>query len=201
MTSSRPVGRIIVMRIVRFLSAGAEHYGRQLDDQNAVEIQGGLLGPRRETGRRLRIEKLLAPLIPTDILCIGLNYREHAAESGSAIPTNPMLFIKASNTLNNPFDPIPIPRRSDQIDYEAELAVVIGKTAKDVSRADALSYVFGDTCANDVSAIPTGPPQGVGFARNPPVWMKDGDTVAVEIEKIGRLENTVRADARREKPE
>src|SRR4030095_16593137 len=98
------------MRIVRFLSGGREHFGRQLDDKTAVEIEGGLFGARRETGRALPIEKLLAPLVPTDILCIGLNYREHAAESGSSIPENPVLFIKASNTLNNPADPIPIPR-------------------------------------------------------------------------------------------
>jgi 2-keto-4-pentenoate hydratase/2-oxohepta-3-ene-1,7-dioic acid hydratase in catechol pathway len=265
------------MRIVRFLSSGTEHYGRQLDDQTAVEFEGGLLGARRETGRALRIEKLLAPLVPVDILCIGLNYREHAAESGSAIPENPMLFIKSSNSLNNPFDPIPIPRRSTQVDYEAELAVVIGKTAKHVGRRDALSYVLGYTCANDVSArdwqrekslgggqfargksfdgfcplgpsivtadeipdpnklrlrtllngqvmqdhttadmifdvpalieslsstmtlragavILTGTPQGVGFARNPPVWMKDGDTVIVEVERIGKLENPIRAE-------
>lgn len=265
------------MRIVRFLSSGAEHYGRQLDEQTAVEFEGGLLGPRRETGRALRIEKLLAPVVPIDILCIGLNYREHAAESGSAIPENPVLFIKASNTLNNPLDPIPIPRRSTQVDYEAELAVVIGKTAKHVGRRDALSYVLGYTCANDVSArdwqrekslgggqfargksfdgfcplgpsivtadeipdpnklrlrtllngqvmqdhttadmifdvpalieslsstmtlragavILTGTPQGVGFARNPPVWMKDGDTVVVEVERIGKLENPVRGE-------
>jgi 2-keto-4-pentenoate hydratase/2-oxohepta-3-ene-1,7-dioic acid hydratase in catechol pathway len=265
------------MRIVRFLSGGAEHYGRQLDEQNAAELEGGLLGPRRETGRRLRIEKLLAPLVPVDILCIGLNYREHAAESGSAIPENPVLFIKASNTLNHPFDPIPVPRRSSQVDYEAELAVVIGRDAKHVSRRDALDYVLGYTCANDVSArdwqrekslgggqfargksfdgfcplgpcvvtadqipnpnqlrlrtllngqvmqdhttadmifdvpalieslsstmtvragsvILTGTPQGVGFARNPPVWMKDGDTVVVEVERVGRLENPVRSE-------
>src|SRR5687768_1662025 len=140
------------MRIVRFLSAGTEHYGRQLDEKTAVEIEGGLFGARRETGRALPVEKLLAPLVPTDILCIGLNYREHAAESGSAIPENPVLFIKASNALNNPFDPIPIPRRSSQVDYEGELAVVIARDAKHVSRRDALNYVLGYTCANDVSA-------------------------------------------------
>ena len=262
------------MRIVRFLSGGTEHFGRQLDDKTAAEIQGGLFGPRAETGRRLAIEKLLAPLVPTDILCIGLNYREHAAESGSGIPENPVLFIKASNTLNHPFAPVPVPRRSSQVDYEGELAVVIGKTAKHVSRARALDHVLGYTCANDVSArdwqrdkalgggqfargksfdgfcplgpwlvtadevptpnalrlrtllngqvmqdhttadmifdvpalieslsstmtlrpgavILTGTPQGVGFARNPPVWMKDGDTVVVEIERVGRLENRV----------
>jgi 2-keto-4-pentenoate hydratase/2-oxohepta-3-ene-1,7-dioic acid hydratase in catechol pathway len=263
------------MRIVRFLSGGREYLGRQLDDSNAVEIEGGLFGARRETGRSLRIEKLLAPLVPTDILCIGLNYREHAAESGSAIPLNPMLFIKSSNALNNPLDPVPVPRRSSQIDYEGELAVVVGpRPAKHVSRERALDYVLGYTCANDVSArdwqrdknlgggqfargksfdgfcplgpcvvtadevpdpnklrlrtllngqvmqdhttadmifdvpalieslsstmtlrpgavILTGTPQGVGFARNPPVWMKAGDVVVVEIEKVGRLENPV----------
>ena len=262
------------MQIVRFQSNGQVHTGRQLDEKTALRIEGDLFGEHRVTDEKWPIEKLLAPYVPTDILCIGLNYREHAAESGSAIPQNPMLFIKASNTLNNPFDPILIPRRSSEIDYECELAVIIGKTAKDVLRKDALDYVFGYTCANDVSSrdwqrdknlgggqfargksfdgfcpigpcivtrdeipnpnhlkiktilngqtmqdhttadmifdvatvieslsstmtlragtiILTGTPQGVGFARKPPVWMKAGDTVVVEIEKIGRLENPV----------
>jgi 2-keto-4-pentenoate hydratase/2-oxohepta-3-ene-1,7-dioic acid hydratase in catechol pathway len=265
------------MRIVRFFSHGQEHFGRQIDEKTAHKIEGDLIGPHRITHHPLPIEKLLSPLVPTDILCIGLNYREHAAESGSEIPENPMLFIKSGNTLNHPFDPIFIPRRSDQIDYEGELAVVIGKTAKDVKRDEALSYVLGYTCANDVSArdwqrekklgggqfargksfdgfcplgpclvtadeipnpnnlklrttlngqvvqdhttadmifdvaelieslsstmtlrpgtvILTGTPQGVGFARKPPLWMRDGDVVAVEIEGIGRLENPVRRD-------
>ena len=97
------------------------------------------------------IEKLLAPLVPTDILCIGLNYREHADESNSAVPENPMLFIKSSNTLNNPSTRSRSRTRSSQIDYEGELAVVIGKAAKHVSRERALDYVLGYTCANDVS--------------------------------------------------
>jgi 2-keto-4-pentenoate hydratase/2-oxohepta-3-ene-1,7-dioic acid hydratase in catechol pathway len=262
------------MRIVRFLSNGQTCTGRQLDDRTALQIEGDLFGQYRVTDQRLAIDKPLAPLVPTDILCIGLNYREHAAESGSNIPQNPMLFIKASNTLNNPFDPIPIPKRSSEIDYECELAVVIGKAAKRVPRERALEYVFGYTAANDVSSrdwqrdknlgggqfargksfdgfcplgpvlvtrdeisnpnalriktilngqamqdhttgdmifdvpalieslsstmtlrpgavILTGTPQGVGFARKPPVWMKAGDTVVVEIEGIGRLENPV----------
>src|SRR6478609_3087898 len=266
------------MKIVRFLTADDQIcIGQQIDDEHAIEIDGELFGPHRVTDRKLRIEKLLAPLVPTDILCIGLNYRDHAAESGSPIPVNPMLFIKASNTLNNPGDPIPIPKRSDKIDYEGELAVVIGKSCKNVSKARALDYVFGYTIANDVSArdwqrekslgggqfargksfdgfcplgpwivtrdevpnpnalrlsttlngkvmqdhttgdmifdvptlieslsstmtlragsiILTGTPQGVGFARTPPVWMKAGDTVAVEIETIGRLENPISAE-------
>src|ERR1041384_5273623 len=140
------------MRIVRFLSGGKIHLGRQIDDSTAHRIVGELFGGLDVTSEKLKIEKLLSPLVPTDILCIGLNYREHAAESGSTIPPNPMLFIKAGNTLNNPFDPIPIPRRSSMIDYESELCVVIGKDAKNVSRDRALDFVYGYTCANDVSA-------------------------------------------------
>lgn len=263
------------MRIIRFLSSGKIHLGQAIDDRSAYRITGDLLGDFKVTSEKLPIEKLLAPIIPTDILCIGLNYREHAAESGSSIPENPMLFIKSSNTLTNPFDPILIPKRSSQIDYECELAVVIGKDAKHVSRNDALNYVLGYTAANDVSSrdwqrekslgggqfargksfdtfcplgpaivtrdeipnpnalriktilngqtmqdhttgdmifdvpalieslsstmtlragsvILTGTPQGVGFARKPPVWMKNGDQCVVEIEKIGRLENPVK---------
>ena len=262
------------MRIVRFISGGKVYQGQDVDGRSARVIQGDLFGDHRVTDRVLPVEKLLAPLVPTDILCIGLNYREHAAESGSAVPQNPVLFIKASNTLNNPGDAIPIPKRSDKIDYEGELAVVIGRAAKRVSRERALDYVFGYTIGNDVSArdwqrdkalgggqfargksfdgfcplgpwivtrdeIPnpnalrlkttlngqvmqdhttadmifdvptlieslsstmtlrpgavllTGTPQGVGMARTPPVWMKAGDRVTVEIEKIGRLENPV----------
>ena len=262
------------MKIVRFQSQGQIQTGRLIDDQTAYRIEGDPFGTHRVTEEKLAIERLLAPIVPTDILCIGLNYREHAAESGSSIPLNPMLFIKASNTLNNPFDPILIPTRSSEIDYECELAIVIGKTAKHVSRERAFDHIFGYTCANDVSSrdwqrdknlgggqftrgksfdgfcpigpwivtkdeianpnalwiktilngqtlqdhttadmifdvpalieslsstmtlragaiILTGTPQGVGFARKPPVWMKAGDTVVVEIEKIGRLENRV----------
>src|SRR5215217_4949972 len=140
------------MRIIRFLSGNQVHFGQPVDDATARRIEGDLFGDFRVTDQTLRVEKLLAPLIPTDILCIGLNYREHAAESGSAISENPMLFIKSSNTLQNPGDPILIPRRSSQIDYECELAVVIGRTAKHVSRDRALDYVFGYTAANDVSS-------------------------------------------------
>ena len=91
-------------------------------------------------------------MVPVDILCIGLNYKEHAAEGNFTVPANPLLFIKASNTLNDPNSPIPMPRRSIEIDFEGELAVVIGKDAKAVSKADALNYVFGYTIANDVTS-------------------------------------------------
>lgn len=262
------------MRIIRFISEGRVHHGVPIGDASARKIEGDLFGKHEVTGTVLTVEKLLAPLVPSDILCIGLNYREHAAESGSAIPQNPVLFIKSGNALNHPGDPILIPRRSTMIDYEAELAIVIGRAAKNVSRETATDYIFGYTAANDVSSrdwqrdknlgggqwargksfdtfcplgpaivtkdeipnpnalaiktilngqtmqdlttadmifdvpalieslsstmtlrpgavILTGTPQGVGFARTPPVWLKEGDTVIVEIEKIGRLENGV----------
>src|SRR5688500_1624222 len=139
------------MRIIRFLSDGKTYHGRPIDERTAHRIDGPVPGEFRVTSDVLRIDKLLAPIVPTDILCIGLNYREHAKESNSTIPENPMLFIKSSNTLANPLDPIPLPRLSDQVDYECELAVVIGRTAKDVPRERALDYVLGYTCANDVS--------------------------------------------------
>src|SRR3954462_15962505 len=102
------------MRIIRFLSGDQVHFGQPVEESTARRIEGDLFGSYRATDQTLRVEKVLAPLVPTDILCIGLNYREHAAQSGSAIPQNPMLFIKSSNTLQNPGDPILIPRRSSQ---------------------------------------------------------------------------------------
>src|SRR6266571_4033782 len=113
------------MRIARFTSGGKVQTGKMIDDRSALRIEGELFGSHRVTDQKLPIEKLLAPIVPTDILCIGLNYREHAKESNSDIPKNPMLFIKASTTLNNPHDPIPLPRRSSEVDYECELAVII----------------------------------------------------------------------------
>ena len=140
------------MRIVRFTSGGKILTGERVSDATARIIEGDLAGEFRVTPREAPVDRLLAPLVPTDILCIGLNYRKHAEEGGSSIPVNPMLFIKSSNTLANPGDIIPLPRLSQQIDYEAELAVVIARDAKDVSREDAPKYVLGYTCANDISA-------------------------------------------------
>ena len=262
------------MRLIRFVSNGKTYLGKRINDSTASRMSGDSLLTATDRGETLPIDKLLAPIVPTDILCIGLNYREHAKEGGSDIPVNPMLFIKASNTLNHPGGAIAIPKRSDMIDYEGELAVVIGKDAKNVSRENALKYVLGYTIANDVSArdwqrdrtlgggqfargksfdgfcplgpeivtadeianpnaltirttlngqvmqdsttadmifdvpslieslsstmtiragsvILTGTPSGVGFARKPPVWLKAGDRIVVEIEKIGTLENPI----------
>ena len=142
------------MKIVRFLAGGVEHLGRQHDDGRVTLLEGDLFGPLRDTGRVVQIEKLLAPLEPRDIICVGLNYRQHAAETGAEIPSHPVMFMKNSGAVQHPGDPILLPRtlRSDRVDYEAELAVVIGKTCRNVRRDDALAHVLGYTCGNDVSA-------------------------------------------------
>ncbi|MBX7104640.1 MAG: fumarylacetoacetate hydrolase family protein [Gemmataceae bacterium] len=95
-----------------------------------------------------------APVIPDagKIVCIGLNYRDHAIEGGKAIPTEPVLFAKYSNTLIAHGDTIRLPRVSEKVDYEAELVCVIGKRGRDISEADAMSHVAGWTCGHDVSA-------------------------------------------------
>lgn len=265
------------MKIIRFQDgAGHIQQGIRVDEQFAYLIAGNLCETYVVTDDCVRIEKLLAPIIPRTILCIGLNYRQHAEETGATIPEYPVLFIKAANALNNPDDPIIIPRVApNEVDYECELAVVIGKAAKNVPRTDALQYVLGYTCANDVSArrwqkngggkqwcrgksfdtfcplgpclvtpedipnpnelniqtilngdtmqdwttadmifnvptlisflsqsttllpgtvILTGTPQGVGFARTPPIFLKAGDHVTIEIERIGQLTNSVQEE-------
>lgn len=96
--------------------------------------------------------RLLAPITPSKIVAIGLNYKDHAAEQKKALPAEPMLFIKPSTAVIGPGDPIRLPGGVGRIDYESELAVVIGKRASRVAREQALDYVLGYTCANDVTA-------------------------------------------------
>lgn len=117
-------------------------------------LTGSLFEGLTSTGQAVVAAKILAPLDPAAILCIGLNYRKHAEEGKQPIPQNPVLFMKTATAVQNPGDPIVLPRklRSDKVDYECELAVIIGKRCYNVSRADALSHVLGYSCANDVSA-------------------------------------------------
>lgn len=97
--------------------------------------------------------RMLAPVAaPEKVICIGLNYRDHAIETNSPIPESPVVFCKFPSSLVGPNDPIILPTVSDSVDYEAEMVIVIGKTAHNVSVDDAMDYVFGYTCGNDVSA-------------------------------------------------
>jgi 2-keto-4-pentenoate hydratase/2-oxohepta-3-ene-1,7-dioic acid hydratase in catechol pathway len=267
------------MHIIRYADPqGQIRYAAENADGSAHEIEGDIFGEHRVTTRKAGIAKILAPIVPTAILCIGLNYKRHAEEGKAPIPKWPVLFMKSPGAVQNPGDPIVLPTRlkSTQVDYECELAVVVGKACKNVSRADALRYVLGYTCANDVSArdwqrdfggsqwcrgktfdtfcplgprlvttedipnpnslrirtvlngqavqdwttedmifdvpalieflsgsttllpgtvILTGTPHGVGMARTPPLFLKAGDTVTVEIERIGKLMNPVVEEA------
>ncbi len=266
------------MKIIRYLDSQQRiHLGSLKNDGTAERLEGDIFGPLRSTGEIADVWKLLAPLIPAAILGIGLNYRHHAAESGMKAPEVPVLFVKGVNALQNPEDPIEIPTHlaSSEVDYECELAVVIGKRCKNVRKEEALDYVLGYTCANDVSArdwqlkkgggqwsrgkffdtfapmgpclvtrdeipnpnalkirtilnkeavqdwntddmifdvptlieflsgsttllpgtvILTGTPHGVGMAWKPPRYLKAGDDVTIEIEKIGALHNPVREE-------
>jgi 2-keto-4-pentenoate hydratase/2-oxohepta-3-ene-1,7-dioic acid hydratase in catechol pathway len=262
------------MKIIRHLTPTGPAYASLQPDGSARAITGDIFGDFRVTEHVVVPGKLLAPIEPVYLPCIGLNYKKHAAESNSPLPPHPVLFVKNPANTQNPGDPIELPVKlpSTKVDYECELAVVIGKRCKNVSRADALDYVLGYTCANDVSArdwqrdggggqwcqgkgfdtfcplgpvlvtrdeipnpnalrirtllngetmqdwntddmifdvpaiieflsssktllpgtvILTGTPHGVGFARTPPVWLKAGDTVSIDIEKIGTLTNPV----------
>ena len=143
------------MKLIRYAdSKGTIHYGSEQPDGSARRIDGDIYGAHTVTGEKADVARLLAPIVPAQILCIGLNYRQHAAETGAKAPERPILFVKGINTLQHPGLPIEIPTKlaSTEVDYECELAVVIGKPCKNVTRAQALDYVLGYTCANDVSA-------------------------------------------------
>jgi len=144
------------MRLIRFLDGvGEVAAGYQLGEGRAALVEGDLTSGYRETGSEADVVKLLAPIAaPPAIYCIGLNYRDHAEETGAKIPKCPVVFSKPATAIQNPGDPILLPRvgRSEKVDHECELAVVIGQISKNVRREDALDHVYGYTCANDVSA-------------------------------------------------
>ena len=143
------------MKIVRYLDRqNRTHHGRLHADGTTTRLEGDILGDYHDSGEPAEVAKILVPIVPSDILCIGLNYHRHAEEGKQAIPEWPVLFMKNGGTLQNPGDPIVLPRKlaSDAVDYECELAVVIGKPCKNVSKSEALQYVLGYTCVNDVTA-------------------------------------------------
>ncbi len=266
------------MRIARFqLPEGRIGHGELQSDGAVRVLAGDIFGAWESTGETVSGFKLLAPIAPTNIIGIGLNYKKHAEEGGRGVPARPMWFMKTTQSAQHPGDPIVLPTtaESHKVDFEAELAVVIGRECRNVKRADAMRHVLGYTCANDVSArdwqfewgggqfcqgksfdtfcplgpvlvtadeltnpnalairsilndetmqdwstsdmvfdvpalieflsssrtipagtvILTGTPHGVGFARTPPRFLKAGDSITIEIERIGRLTNRVEAE-------
>jgi len=133
------------------LSAFIKDYDESFFEQNGLEKLASIVNeeklPLVEDGQRIG-----SPIArPSKILCIGLNYAKHAKETGAAIPTEPILFMKSTSSLTGPFDNIIIPKNSEKTDWEVELGVVIGKKASYVSEAEAMDYVAGYVLHNDVS--------------------------------------------------
>jgi 2-keto-4-pentenoate hydratase/2-oxohepta-3-ene-1,7-dioic acid hydratase in catechol pathway len=143
------------MKIVRYADpAGDIHFGAESPDGPVVRIAGDIFGAYAVTGEEAEIARRLAPVAPAQILGIGLNYRRHAAETNARVPERPIVFFKALGAVCHPGEPIVLPThlRSDKVDYECELAVVIGRAGKNIRPENALDHVLGYTCANDVSA-------------------------------------------------
>ncbi|UWP84082.1 fumarylacetoacetate hydrolase family protein [Dactylosporangium fulvum] len=150
------------MRIARFAHSSGMSFGVVEGEPSAgpagltvAEIDGHPFGELRFTGQRWAVAdvRLLSPILPSKVVCVGRNYADHAAELGNDVPKEPLLFLKPSTSIIGPNDAIRLPSQSQQVEHEAELAVVIGVTgARRVDRAGAAAAIFGYTCANDVTA-------------------------------------------------
>jgi 2-keto-4-pentenoate hydratase/2-oxohepta-3-ene-1,7-dioic acid hydratase in catechol pathway len=143
------------VKIARFSRGDVIAFGI-LDEDELVVLKGDpMFAGYDPTGERVALGdvKLLAPVIPrSKVVAVGKNYRDHAAEMGGQAPEAPLLFLKPNTAVVGPGDQIVLPPQSAQVEHEGELAVVIGRIAKNVSAADAAGYVFGYTVANDVTA-------------------------------------------------
>jgi len=259
------------MKLARFVDAdGRQLVGRLVDPPVAQPLAGELFGALAFADEYVPVHAFLPPVEPPNIFAIGRNYRAHAAETGSQLPAAPLIFQKATTALLADGQTIRLPRSAPhEVDFEAELAIVIGRQARRVSPEAALDFVLGYTCANDVSArdcqrsdkqwaraksfdtfcplgpwlvtrdeldpdncairsrrhgelmqsantqdmvfsgrrlisylseqftllpgtvLLTGTPEGVGLARQPPVFLRAGDRIEVEIEGVGTLANPV----------
>jgi len=143
------------VRIARFEAEGRVAWG--VVDPEAGEIRrlaGDPFGGIRWDGAVVPLSavRLLAPVVPSKIVAVGLNYRDHAREMGKPLPEEPLLFLKAPSALNDPGGDVVYPPVSTRVDHEAELAVVIGRTARRVPEREAASVILGYTCINDVTA-------------------------------------------------
>ncbi|MFC1906306.1 fumarylacetoacetate hydrolase family protein [Chloroflexota bacterium] len=147
------------MRIVRFITQGKVKYGT-LVDTVIHSFQGRLFTHLKDSGSSFILDgntyqlddvRLLAPCLPTKMVCLGLNYRNHAEEFKFDIPSRPLIFLKPSTAVIGPDESIILPHTSRRVDYEGELGVVIGRKAKGVPEEKAREYILGYTCFNDVS--------------------------------------------------
>ena len=141
------------MKFYRFATENKVRYGVTERD-TMTELEGDVFSQYTLTDKRYKLNELtlLAPCKPSKIVAVGLNYRSHAEELGMALPDEPLLFLKPSTSVIGPGEDIYYPPMSKQVDYEAELAIVIGKTAKNIKESETDDYIFGYTCMNDVTA-------------------------------------------------
>ena len=267
------------MKIIRFLNEAGKVYHGVIETEEmdkAFIIEGDIFGAIRVTKKTEQIVSLLSPIDPPNIFALGFNYGSHAEESDVVYPERPIIFMKANTSVIGHGATIVLPKSGpDEVDYEAELAVVIGKAARNIAPDEVDGYILGYTCGNDISArdwqfhmqkdqwtrgksfdtfcplgpwlvtadeihvpsrlkirsflngeimqdsntskmifdvatiisdlsrsmtllpgtvIMTGTPDGVGFTREPPIFLNDGDTITVEVEHIGQLTNPVMAE-------
>jgi len=153
------------VRIARFVAGGGISWGvvegpteaganPPFESLTVAAIKDHPMGPIEFTGDRFALTdvRLLAPILPSKVIAVGRNYAAHAAELGNDVPERPLIFLKPSTSVIGTQDVVRLPPDSDQVEHEAELALVIGRVAKDVPRERALDVVFGYTCANDVTA-------------------------------------------------
>lgn len=141
------------MKLVRFVYRGAPRYGRLHEDQIEL-ISGDPFDIGEPSGVSMNAERVerLSPVSPSKIIAIGLNYRDHAAELSMDLPDEPVLFLKPPSAVIGSGESIIYPNASKQVEFEGELAVVVGKTASHVAVVEAKQYILGYTCANDVTA-------------------------------------------------
>ncbi|HEU5270122.1 MAG TPA: fumarylacetoacetate hydrolase family protein [Jatrophihabitans sp.] len=153
------------MRIARFVAGGSISWGvveapaetgdnPPFESLTVAAIKDHPMGPIEFTGDRYAITdvRLLAPILPSKVICLGRNYAAHAAELGNDVPARPLIFLKPSTSVIGTQDVIRLPADSAQVEHEAELAVIIGRVVKDVPRDRAMDVIFGYTCGNDVTA-------------------------------------------------
>lgn len=142
------------MIFARLDTANGPRYGI-VDGEMVVPLAGDIFtGHYRKSGasRPLREARLLAPVVPSKIVAVGLNYRAHAIETGNPLPGEPRIFYKPPSAVVGPDDPIVLAAGCERHDHEAELVAIIGRRARNVSEREALAYVLGYTCGNDISA-------------------------------------------------
>ncbi|MGE5598203.1 MAG: fumarylacetoacetate hydrolase family protein [Bacteroidota bacterium] len=141
------------MRLVRILHDGSPRYARAEGDTLFI-LDGEDLMSLRLSGARIPAAgaRFLAPAAPSKVVAVGLNYRDHAREMGEDLPAEPKLFLKPSTSVIGPGEAIVLPPESRRVDYEAELALIVGRRARRIPPAEAENYILGYTCLNDVTA-------------------------------------------------